>query len=53
MKVQRAAREMGRKAFEKRLQEIEMSEHDAERYNSFVKSVSQQIASLKQVLNNK
>ena len=40
---------MGRKAFEKRLQEIKMSEYDAERYQSFVRSVSKQITSLKQV----
>ena len=49
VKVQKAAREMGQRAFKKRLEEIKMSEYDAERYNSFVKSVNQQITSLKQV----
>lgn len=49
--VQRAAREMGKREFQKRLKEIQMSEYDSERYDSFVKGVSQQIASLKQARN--
>ena len=40
---------MGKRAFKKRLEEIKMSEYDAQRYGTFVNSVSQQITSLKQV----
>ncbi|KAL5256307.1 hypothetical protein ACHWQZ_G011506 [Mnemiopsis leidyi] len=47
--VQKAAREMGKRAFKKRLEEIKMSEYDAQRYDSFVSSVSKQITSLKQL----
>lgn len=49
IQVQKAAREMGKRAFKKRLEEIKMSEYDAQRYDSFVSSVSKQITSLKQV----
>ena len=44
-----SAREMGRKAFEKRLEEIKMSEYDAKRYDEFVSGVKGEISALKQV----
>ncbi|KAL3279620.1 hypothetical protein HHI36_017125 [Cryptolaemus montrouzieri] len=50
--VQRAAREMGRKAFEQRLKEIGMSGYDASLYSQFSNSVSRQVQSLRVILGN-
>ncbi|XP_017778440.1 PREDICTED: von Willebrand factor A domain-containing protein 8 [Nicrophorus vespilloides] len=48
--IQRAAREMGKQAFEAKLKEIGMSGYDASLYNQFSKSVSKQVQSLRVVL---
>ncbi|XP_044761445.1 von Willebrand factor A domain-containing protein 8 [Coccinella septempunctata] len=50
--VQRAAREMGRKAFEQRLKEIGMSGYDASLYSQFSNSVSREVQSLRVILGN-
>lgn len=50
--IQRAAREMGRKAFEERLKEIGMSGFDATLYAQFSDSVVRQVQSLRVVLGN-
>ncbi|KAK9871089.1 hypothetical protein WA026_011372 [Henosepilachna vigintioctopunctata] len=50
--VQRAAREMGRKAFEQRLKEIGMSGYDASLYSQFSNSVSREVQSLRVILSN-
>eukprot|EP00055_Hartaetosiga_balthica_P017545 m.118566 g.118566 ORF g.118566 m.118566 type:complete len:1915 (+) comp9344_c0_seq1:274-6018(+) len=48
--VKRAAREMGREAFKEKLQEIDMSEHDADIYYRYVSAVQSEIQSLKNQL---
>ena len=48
--VMRAAREMGREAFEERMREIDMSSHDAALYQQYLGKVRQQIAALKGTL---
>lgn len=48
--VKQAAREMGRKAFRERLREIQMSEYDAEMYESFFSRVRRQVQSLRVIL---
>ncbi|EFA13666.1 von Willebrand factor A domain-containing protein 8-like Protein [Tribolium castaneum] len=50
--VQRAAREMGRKAFQEKLKEIGMSGYDASLYNQFYHSVERQVQSLRVILGN-
>ncbi|XP_045461527.1 von Willebrand factor A domain-containing protein 8 [Harmonia axyridis] len=50
--VQRAAREMGKKAFEQRLKEIGMSGYDASLYSQFSNSVSREVQSLRVILGN-
>lgn len=48
--IQRAAREMGRKAFEQKLKEIGMSGYDASIYSQFSDAVSRQVQSLRIIL---
>uniref|UniRef100_A0A1Y1MII6 von Willebrand factor A domain-containing protein 8 n=1 Tax=Photinus pyralis TaxID=7054 RepID=A0A1Y1MII6_PHOPY len=48
--IKRAAREMGRKAFEERLKEIGMSGYDASLYAQFSGAVSKQVLSLRIIL---
>ncbi|XP_029645766.1 von Willebrand factor A domain-containing protein 8 [Octopus sinensis] len=48
--VRRAAQEMAAKAFKERLREINMSEYDAETYDSFAQSVRRQVQSLRVIL---
>ncbi|XP_072473221.1 von Willebrand factor A domain-containing protein 8 isoform X2 [Notamacropus eugenii] len=50
--VKRAAREMGQKAFQQRLKEIQMSEYDAETYERFSSAVRRQVHSLRIILDN-
>ncbi|GAB1605806.1 von Willebrand factor A domain-containing protein 8-like [Argonauta hians] len=50
--VRRAAREMSEKAFKERLREINMSEYDAETYDSFARTVKRQVQSLRVILDN-
>ncbi|XP_044262539.1 von Willebrand factor A domain-containing protein 8 [Tribolium madens] len=50
--VQRAAREMGRRAFQEKLKEIGMSGYDASLYNQFYHSVERQVQSLRVILGN-
>lgn len=50
--VQRAAREMGRKAFQQKLKEIGMSGYDANLYGQFYNAVSKQVQSLRVILGN-
>uniref|UniRef100_A0A8D1PHZ2 von Willebrand factor A domain-containing protein 8 n=1 Tax=Sus scrofa TaxID=9823 RepID=A0A8D1PHZ2_PIG len=50
--VKRAAREMGQKAFQQRLKEIQMSEYDAETYETFSGAVRRQVHSLRIILDN-
>ncbi|KAJ3641595.1 hypothetical protein Zmor_028095 [Zophobas morio] len=50
--IQRAAREMNRKAFQEKLKEIGMSAYDATLYNQFYNAVSRQIQSLRIILGN-
>jgi hypothetical protein len=50
--IQRAAREMGKKAFQEKLKEIGMSGYDASLYDQFYNSVSRQIQSLRIILGN-
>ncbi|CAH0553600.1 unnamed protein product [Brassicogethes aeneus] len=50
--VQRAAREMGRKAFEEKLKEIGMSGYDASVYSQFSNAVHKEVQSLKVILGN-
>lgn len=45
--IKEAARKLGQEAYRKRLQEIEMSEHDAHMYSSFVSTVEKEIRELK------
>lgn len=48
--VKKAAREMGQRAFQQRLKEIQMSQYDAKLYEEFHKGVSKQIQSLRVIL---
>lgn len=48
--VKKAAREMGQRAFQERLKEIQMSQYDASLYNQFYQGVSKQIQSLRVIL---
>ncbi|XP_047715296.1 von Willebrand factor A domain-containing protein 8 isoform X2 [Prionailurus viverrinus] len=50
--VKRAAREMGQKAFQQRLKEIQMSEYDATTYERFSGAVRRQVRSLRIILDN-
>ncbi|XP_068732159.1 von Willebrand factor A domain-containing protein 8-like [Montipora capricornis] len=50
--VKRAAREMGRRAFKQRLREIQMTEYDAEMYESFSSRVRRQVQSLRVILDS-
>lgn len=50
--VKRAAREMGRKAFEQKLKEIGMSGYDASLYSQFSGAVSKQVQSLRVILSS-
>uniref|UniRef100_A0A8C8YHY0 von Willebrand factor A domain-containing protein 8 n=1 Tax=Prolemur simus TaxID=1328070 RepID=A0A8C8YHY0_PROSS len=50
--VKRAAREMGQRAFQQRLKEIQMSEYDAATYERFSGAVRRQVHSLRIVLDN-
>ncbi|EPY87255.1 hypothetical protein CB1_000258022 [Camelus ferus] len=50
--VKRAAREMGQKAFQQRLKEIQMSEYDAATYERFSGAVRRQVHSLRIILDN-
>ncbi|KAL4221611.1 von Willebrand factor A domain-containing protein 8 [Mactra antiquata] len=50
--VRQAAREMGQKAFKERLREIQMSEYDAETYESFSGHVRRQVQSLRVILDS-
>ncbi|XP_036788326.2 von Willebrand factor A domain-containing protein 8 isoform X2 [Manis pentadactyla] len=50
--VRRAAREMGQKAFQQRLKEIQMSEYDATTYERFSGAVRRQVRSLRVILDN-
>ena len=48
--VTRAAKDLGRKAFEEKMKEIGMSNHDAVLYQNYVSKVERQIATLKEML---
>lgn len=48
--IQKAAREMGRKAFEQKLKEIGMSGYDASVYSQFSDAVKPQVQSLRIIL---
>ncbi|KAM6179532.1 von Willebrand factor A domain-containing protein 8 [Erethizon dorsatum] len=50
--VKRAAREMGQRAFQQRLKEIQMSEYDAATYERFSSAVRRQVSSLRVILDN-
>ena len=50
--VKRAAREMGQRAFQQRLKEIQMREYDAATYERFSGAVRQQVHSLRIILDN-
>ncbi|XP_069882793.1 von Willebrand factor A domain-containing protein 8 isoform X1 [Dipodomys merriami] len=50
--VKRAAREMGQRAFQQRLKEIQMSEYDAATYERFSGAVRRQVHSLRVILDN-
>jgi len=50
--VQKAARDMNRKAFAERLREIRMSEYDAQLYEQYASSVRRQVQSLRTILNS-
>ncbi|XP_003412650.2 von Willebrand factor A domain-containing protein 8 isoform X2 [Loxodonta africana] len=50
--VKRAAREMGQRAFQQRLKEIQMSEYDAASYERFSAAVRRQVHSLRVILDN-
>ncbi|XP_060050736.1 von Willebrand factor A domain-containing protein 8 isoform X2 [Erinaceus europaeus] len=50
--VKRAAREMGQRAFQQRLKEIQMSEYDAASYERFSGAVRRQVHSLRIILDN-
>ncbi|KAK3095149.1 hypothetical protein FSP39_010820 [Pinctada imbricata] len=50
--VREAAREMAQKAFKERLREINMSEYDADMYDSFSGSVRSQVQSLRVILDS-
>uniref|UniRef100_A0A8C0ZUF8 VWFA domain-containing protein n=1 Tax=Castor canadensis TaxID=51338 RepID=A0A8C0ZUF8_CASCN len=50
--VKRAAREMGQRAFQQRLKEIQMSEYDASTYERFSSAVRRQVHSLRVILDN-
>ncbi|XP_054993034.1 von Willebrand factor A domain-containing protein 8 [Sorex araneus] len=50
--VKRAAREMGQKAFQQRLKEIQMSEYDAASYERFSGAVRRQVHALRIILDN-
>ena len=48
--ITRAAREMGQKAFKERMREIDMSSHDSDLYQQYLRKVRQHIAALKATL---
>uniref|UniRef100_A0A1I8FUD4 von Willebrand factor A domain-containing protein 8 n=1 Tax=Macrostomum lignano TaxID=282301 RepID=A0A1I8FUD4_9PLAT len=48
--ISEAAREMARKAWRERLREIEMSEHDGELYDTYLRRVRPQVSSLRAML---
>lgn len=50
--IQEKAKEMGRKAFEKRLKEIKMSKHDANTYKTISDPVQKQVASIRRILDS-
>ncbi|XP_023392124.1 von Willebrand factor A domain-containing protein 8 [Pteropus vampyrus] len=50
--VKRAAREMGQRAFQQRLKEIQMSEYDARTYERFSGAVRRQVHALRIILDN-
>ncbi|XP_012578723.1 PREDICTED: von Willebrand factor A domain-containing protein 8 isoform X2 [Condylura cristata] len=50
--VKKAAREMGQRAFQQRLKEIQMSEYDAASYERFSGAVRRQVHSLRIILDN-
>lgn len=50
--IKQAAREMAEKAWKERLREIQMSEYDAETYESFAKSVRRQVHSLRVIIDS-
>jgi len=50
--IRQAAREMGEKAFRERLKQIQMSEFDAEIYDSFYSQVKRHIQSMRVVLDS-
>lgn len=49
--IQKAAREMNRKAFEERLREIRMSQYDADLYEKYAVSVRKQVQALRTIIN--
>ncbi|XP_065352663.1 von Willebrand factor A domain-containing protein 8 isoform X2 [Cloeon dipterum] len=50
--VKRAAREMGRKAFEERLRQIRMSEYDAQLYAQYSEAVHREVRALRVILSS-
>lgn len=50
--VRRAAREMAEKVFKEKLQEIKMSQYDANLYEQFFMAVSRQVQALRVVLSS-
>ncbi|KZS03496.1 Protein C12.2 [Daphnia magna] len=50
--IQRAAREMGKKAYQERLKQIRMDPVDAELYQKFSSSIQKQVLALKVILDN-
>merc|ERR1711937_250826 len=50
--IREKARQMGQKAFEKRLKEIKMSKHDANTYKSISDPVQKQVQSIRRILDS-
>lgn len=50
--IQRAAREMGRRAFQEKLKEIGMSSYDHNLYSQFYNAIVSQVQSLRVILGN-
>eukprot|EP01134_Creolimax_fragrantissima_P006850 CFRG6850T1 len=48
--VKKAAREMGQRAFQERLEEINMSQYDADKYNKHFMNVTAEVTDLRRVL---
>eukprot|EP00049_Salpingoeca_infusionum_P004861 m.84891 g.84891 ORF g.84891 m.84891 type:complete len:1894 (-) comp12765_c0_seq4:107-5788(-) len=48
--IKQAARELGQKAFQDKLREINMTEHEAEIYNNYVEAVKPEIVALKSLV---